>query len=112
MKDKILDYVFLLQLNTPSEINRLIHQLNEEINKLKTTNDTSTSLSTSSKPIDFTPFMPAHGNYGNCCGIFDLLTDKGFVCNECGMNLNELIDGVEEIWQKQKKLKRDMVLKI
>ena len=62
----------------------------DNFRKLLATND--------SKPIDFTPFMPAHGNYGNCCGIFDLLTtDKGFVCNECGMNLNELIDGLEKI---------------
>ena len=46
---------------------------------------------TNSTAIDYTPFMPAHVNYSDCPGIFDILTEKGFVCNECGINLNELL---------------------
>lgn len=54
----------------------------ERVKELEATNDST---------IDYTPFMPAHGNYSDCCGIFDVLTEKGFVCNECGINLNELL---------------------
>lgn len=38
--------------------------------------------------------MPCHINYGSeCCGIFNKIEDRTVVCNECGMNINEITMG-------------------
>ncbi len=36
--------------------------------------------------------MPCHTNYGSdCCGIFNKIKDRTVVCNECGVNINDLL---------------------
>ena len=42
--------------------------------------------------IELSCYMPAHIEYGDCCGIFNILDEhKMVVCNECGMKLVDLI---------------------
>ncbi len=57
------------------------------------------------------PYMPAHGNYDDdsCCGIFMNIKGGTVVCNECGMELVELMDSLAA---KTKKITPDFLRSI
>ena len=44
--------------------------------------------------VGLSPYNPSHLDLGNeeCCGIFNSINDEGIIeCNECGMNINDVI---------------------
>jgi len=56
------------------------------------------------------PYNLAHGNYGDCCGIFNAFDKTGIViCNECNMTVQEHIENeiTFELEAKNKVLERE-----
>ena len=55
------------------------------------------TIEATERPMEISPYNPAHTMYGDCCGIFNQINDDGILCcNECGTSINKLLDCVDE----------------